>query len=170
MASVNKVILIGNLGRDPETRYMPDGGAVTNVSIATTDILEGQERREAGEDGMAPRRLLRQARRDRRRVPQEGQPGLRRGAPADAQVAGQGRPGQVHDRDRRRPHADARLAPGDGRRRPRAGAGRRPRGRRQARRQARRAASRPAPSSTISRTIFRSRIGSFLDRAGVPVR
>ena len=36
MASVNKVILIGNLGRDPETRYMPDGGAVTNVSIATT--------------------------------------------------------------------------------------------------------------------------------------
>lgn len=37
MASVNKVILIGNLGRDPETRYMPDGGAVANVSIATTD-------------------------------------------------------------------------------------------------------------------------------------
>ena len=37
MASVNKVILIGNLGRDPETRYMPDGGAVTNISIATTD-------------------------------------------------------------------------------------------------------------------------------------
>ena len=37
MASVNKVILVGNLGRDPETRYMPDGGAITNVSIATTD-------------------------------------------------------------------------------------------------------------------------------------
>lgn len=37
MASVNKVILIGNLGRDPETRYMPDGGAITNVSVATTD-------------------------------------------------------------------------------------------------------------------------------------
>ena len=37
MAAVNKVILIGNLGRDPETRYMPDGGAVTNVSIATTE-------------------------------------------------------------------------------------------------------------------------------------
>jgi len=36
--SVNKVILVGNLGRDPETRYMPDGGAVTNVSIATTDV------------------------------------------------------------------------------------------------------------------------------------
>jgi len=37
MASVNKVIVVGNLGRDPETRYMPDGGAVTNVSIATTE-------------------------------------------------------------------------------------------------------------------------------------
>ncbi|HVK55169.1 MAG TPA: single-stranded DNA-binding protein [Burkholderiales bacterium] len=37
MASVNKVILVGNLGRDPEVRYMPDGGAITNVSIATTD-------------------------------------------------------------------------------------------------------------------------------------
>ena len=37
MASVNKVILIGNLGRDPETRYMPDGGAITNISLATTE-------------------------------------------------------------------------------------------------------------------------------------
>jgi len=34
---INKVILIGNLGADPETRYMPSGGAVTNLSIATTD-------------------------------------------------------------------------------------------------------------------------------------
>ena len=38
MASVNKVILIGNLGRDPETRFLPDGGAITNISIATTDV------------------------------------------------------------------------------------------------------------------------------------
>ncbi len=37
MASINKVILIGNLGRDPETRYMSNGEAVTNISIATTD-------------------------------------------------------------------------------------------------------------------------------------
>ncbi len=36
MASVNKVILVGNLGRDPEVRYNPDGGAVCNISIATT--------------------------------------------------------------------------------------------------------------------------------------
>ena len=37
MASVNKVILVGNLGKDPEVRYMPNGEAVTNVTIATTD-------------------------------------------------------------------------------------------------------------------------------------
>jgi single-strand DNA-binding protein len=37
MASVNKVILIGNLGRDPELRYMPSGDAIANLRIATTD-------------------------------------------------------------------------------------------------------------------------------------
>ena len=37
MASVNKVILIGNLGRDPEVRYMPSGDAVANITIATTE-------------------------------------------------------------------------------------------------------------------------------------
>ncbi len=37
MASVNKVILIGNLGADPEVRYLPSGDAVTNIRIATTD-------------------------------------------------------------------------------------------------------------------------------------
>ena len=36
MASVNKVILMGNCGRDPEIRYLPSGQAVANVSIATT--------------------------------------------------------------------------------------------------------------------------------------
>ncbi|MCP5158244.1 MAG: single-stranded DNA-binding protein [Gammaproteobacteria bacterium] len=37
MASVNKVILIGNLGKDPEVRYMPSGKAVANVTIATSE-------------------------------------------------------------------------------------------------------------------------------------
>lgn len=50
MASVNKVILIGNLGRDPETRYAPSGGAICNVSIATTrnwkDKASGEKREE----------------------------------------------------------------------------------------------------------------------------
>ncbi len=50
MASVNKVILVGNLGRDPETRYAPSGGAICNVSIATTrnwkDRATGEKREE----------------------------------------------------------------------------------------------------------------------------
>jgi single-strand DNA-binding protein len=37
MASVNKVIIVGNLGADPETRYMPSGDAVTNIRVATSD-------------------------------------------------------------------------------------------------------------------------------------
>lgn len=37
MASINKVILIGNLGRDPETRYSADGAAITNIAIATSE-------------------------------------------------------------------------------------------------------------------------------------
>ena len=37
MASVNKVILLGNLGRDPETRYTTGGDAVTNLNIATSE-------------------------------------------------------------------------------------------------------------------------------------
>ena len=37
MASVNKVIIVGNLGADPETRYTPGGDAVTNIRVATTD-------------------------------------------------------------------------------------------------------------------------------------
>ena len=50
--SVNKVILIGNLGRDPEVRYTPNGLAVANISIATTEAWkdkqsgENQERTE----------------------------------------------------------------------------------------------------------------------------
>jgi single-strand DNA-binding protein len=37
MASVNKVIIVGNLGADPEVRYMPSGDAITNIRVATTD-------------------------------------------------------------------------------------------------------------------------------------
>jgi single-strand DNA-binding protein len=50
MASVNKVILVGNLGRDPEVRYSPDGAAICNMSIATTsswkDKASGEKREE----------------------------------------------------------------------------------------------------------------------------
>jgi single-strand DNA-binding protein len=40
---VNKVILVGNLGKDPETRYMPSGSAVTNLRIATTEAWKDKQ-------------------------------------------------------------------------------------------------------------------------------
>ncbi|MAI53273.1 MAG: single-stranded DNA-binding protein [Gammaproteobacteria bacterium TMED95] len=40
---INKVIIVGNLGRDPETRYLPSGGAVTNVSVATSKSWRDRE-------------------------------------------------------------------------------------------------------------------------------
>ena len=52
MASVNKVILVGNLGKDPETRYAPSGDAITNITLATTDSWKDKatgEKKEATE-------------------------------------------------------------------------------------------------------------------------
>jgi len=50
MASVNKVIIVGNLGKDPEVRYMPSGSALCNVSVATTrqwkDKVSGEKQQE----------------------------------------------------------------------------------------------------------------------------
>ncbi|RLA44731.1 MAG: single-stranded DNA-binding protein [Gammaproteobacteria bacterium] len=40
---INKVILIGNLGQDPETRYMPSGGAVTNITVATSESWKDKQ-------------------------------------------------------------------------------------------------------------------------------
>ena len=50
MASVNKVIIVGNLGADPETKYLPSGDAVTNIRVATTDTWKDKatgEKKEA---------------------------------------------------------------------------------------------------------------------------
>ena len=52
MASVNKVILVGNLGQDPETRYAPSGDAICNLRVATTETWKDKqsgEKREATE-------------------------------------------------------------------------------------------------------------------------
>ncbi len=43
MASVNKVILVGNLGRDPEVRYLPSGDPVANITIATSSRYKGKD-------------------------------------------------------------------------------------------------------------------------------
>jgi hypothetical protein len=103
--SVNKVILVGNLGRDPEVRTFQNGGKVCNLRIATSETLEGQAvRRAAREDRMAfGRDLLRTAGADRRAVSEEGLEGLHRGPARDPQVAGPVGPGPLHDRDRAAP-------------------------------------------------------------------
>jgi single-strand DNA-binding protein len=52
MASVNKVIIVGNLGADPETRYTPGGDAICNIRVATTDTWKDKatgEKKEATE-------------------------------------------------------------------------------------------------------------------------
>ena len=50
MASVNKVILVGNCGRDPEIRYLPSGQAVANVSVATSSKRKDKNTGESIED------------------------------------------------------------------------------------------------------------------------
>ena len=56
---VNKVILVGNLGRDPETRYAQNGTAVTRFSVATSESWRDKASgRTAGTNGMAQCRLL----------------------------------------------------------------------------------------------------------------
>ena len=43
MAGVNKVIIVGNVGKDPETRFLPNGGAVTNLTIATSESWKDKQ-------------------------------------------------------------------------------------------------------------------------------
>lgn len=50
MASVNKVIIVGNLGRDPETRYLPSGDAVTSITVATTEKWKDKQTGQASEN------------------------------------------------------------------------------------------------------------------------
>ena len=54
MTSLNRVTILGNVGRDPEVRQLQDGTKVCNLSVATFGSLEGQgDRRAAREDRMA---------------------------------------------------------------------------------------------------------------------
>ena len=60
--SINKAIVVGNLGRDPEVRALPSGQNVTNFSVATKGPIQGSERRAAGTHRMASDRCFREAR------------------------------------------------------------------------------------------------------------
>ena len=50
MASVNKVIIVGNLGKDPEVRYMPSGSAICSANIATTRVWKNKESGDKNEE------------------------------------------------------------------------------------------------------------------------
>ena len=54
MGSVNKVILIGNLGADPELKYTPSQPPLCNLRIATTEVYKDKSGVAAGEDRVAP--------------------------------------------------------------------------------------------------------------------
>ena len=49
MSSVNKVILVGNLGADPEKRFLPSGGSVTNLRLATSEVRKNRTTGEINE-------------------------------------------------------------------------------------------------------------------------
>ena len=106
---VNKVILVGNLGADPDTRYMPSGKAVTNIRIATSESWKDKQTGDKQERtewhsivmydklGEIAAEYLR-----------KGSQVYIEGKLPHPQVAGQGRQGPLHDRDHRRRDADAR--------------------------------------------------------------
>jgi single-strand DNA-binding protein len=103
MASVNKVILIGNLGKEPETRYAPSGDAICNITLATTDTWRDKasgEKREATEWHRVA--FFGKLAEIANQYLKKGELGLYRGLTAHAQVARQGWSGPLHHRDPRR--------------------------------------------------------------------
>ena len=72
MGNVNKVILVGNLGADPELKQIPSGRACCHLRLATTAVFKDASRPAPGEDRMAPGDRLGPGRRAVRPLPQEG--------------------------------------------------------------------------------------------------
>ena len=91
MGSVNKVILVGNLGRDAELRYTPGGAAVAKFSMATTEVWNDKAGQRQERTEWHNIDLWGKTGRIADRVPDQGQAGLRRGPPADRRVHRQGR-------------------------------------------------------------------------------
>ncbi len=100
--SVNKVILVGNLGKDPEIRRTQDGRPIANLSIATSETWRDKGTGERKEKTEWHRVVIfsEAAVQDRRAVPEEGRQGLHRGRAADPQMDRPVRRREVLDRGR----------------------------------------------------------------------
>ena len=92
MASVNKVILIGNLGKDPELRYNPSGVAFCTVALATSRNWKNRETGERQEETEWHRVIFNDKLAEIVGQYCKWQADLRRGPAENAQMAGQGRP------------------------------------------------------------------------------
>ena len=90
MGSVNKVILVGNLGRDAEMRYTPGGAAVATLNLATTEVWNDKAGQKQ-EKTEWHRVVLWGKSAESSRISHQGQADLRRGTPADPPVGRQGR-------------------------------------------------------------------------------
>jgi hypothetical protein len=106
---INKAILVGRLGKDPEVRYTPDGMMITNFTLATDEQRKDKNGEKIKHDRVAPDCYLRETCRDLRQVPCQGKAGLCGGAHSDAVLGRQGRGQTLHDRNHCLGHADARL-------------------------------------------------------------
>ena len=90
--TLNKMMIIGNLGADPELRYTPGGKAVTDLRVAVNDNRQGARRRVDRGDALVPRERLGAAGRATRRAAAQGQQDLRRRPAASPRVRGARRP------------------------------------------------------------------------------
>ena len=108
MGSVNKVILVGNLGRDAELRYTPGGAAVATLNLATTEKWNDKEGQRQEKTEWHRIVLWGKQAETLQQYLEKGKQIYVEGPAADPPVGRQGRQQALHDRDQGRPHHAAR--------------------------------------------------------------
>ena len=96
MGSVNKVILVGNLGRDAELRYTPGGAAVATLNLATTEVWNDRNNQRQEKTEWHRIVLWGKTAESLQEYPDEGETDLRGGPSADTPVGRQGRQQALH--------------------------------------------------------------------------